>query len=78
LNPYKEFVIDEISGVEVRSQRYLDYQSGIREVVEFVEESDKRQPDHIEPAKADKHPQDYSIAVRWDEWQAQLKRWGIK
>ena len=78
MNPYKEFIIDEISGVEVRNQRYLDYQAGIQEVVEFIVESDKRQPDHIDPAKADEHPQDYSIAVRWDEWQAFKKSRGIK
>ena len=31
MNPHKEFITDEASGIEVKNQRYLDYQQGVRE-----------------------------------------------
>ena len=36
MNPYSKTIIDEVSGVEVSNDHYLDYQAGIKEVVEWI------------------------------------------
>jgi len=36
MNPHEEFITDEVSGIEVKNQRYLDYQQGAEEERERI------------------------------------------
>jgi len=62
-NPHDRFLIDDCIG-EVPSQRYLDYQDGIREVAEWINNGNIIH--------------DINWSGGGKEWQTKLKEWGVK